>query len=232
VAHWTRRYLPTPMHPTSLILANSVCLLYSAALAALGLAVVVFPWYIPIVLGLWAAAIALALHYRWAFWPAYAMATLFLAQAVGDGLAMRVPLRNLFHGNIARHYLLESPAVLMLSHGIPKPLTQIALCTLAIAALAWSYLTLAGQGALRSWSDPQGARRFATILSIASKLTLVLALLVIAYAFMKDPPTGGHNPGGPSGGYWAIIAIFVAGPWAFAGAAGWTLAAWLRRRST
>jgi hypothetical protein len=67
------------------------------------------------------------------------------------------------------------------------------------------------------------------IISIISKMILGMALLVIAYAVWKDPPTGGPNPGGPSPGLLVMYAVIIAGPWIIAGAAGWALTAWLRR---
>jgi hypothetical protein len=213
-----------------LTLARSICIVYAAVLAAFGLAMAMYPWNLLFVLGLWASAIGLVLRYRWAFWPAFAVAMLCLVQAAADATAARLPLRNLFRENLAHHYLLESPAQFFAWYGIPKPISQMALCMLALAALAWTHGALAKHGLLRPLADHDGKRLYVTIVSIVSKAILGIALLVIVYAVWKDPPTGGHNPGGPGPGMLAIYALFCAGPWVIAGAAGWGLTAWLRRR--
>lgn len=98
-------------------LAKSVCCLYAGALAAFGLAMVMFPWNIIIVIGLWASAIGLALRFRGAFGPAYAVALLNIVGAAADGLSVRLPLSGIFSENLARHYLLESPAQFFFWYG-------------------------------------------------------------------------------------------------------------------
>jgi hypothetical protein len=214
-----------------LTLARGICFFYGALLAAIGLAMAIYPWNILFVVGLWAAAVGLALRYRWAFWSGYAVGMLCLVQSAGDLLAVRLPLRNLFRQNLARHYLLESPSQFFFWYGIPKPITEIILCIAALAALAWAHRTLAAQGLLRSTTDRVGLQFFVTVVSIVSKAALAIALAVIAYALWKDPPTGGHNPGGFGPGTLLIYAVIFAGPWLLAGAAGWAFAAWLRRRT-
>lgn len=211
------------------ILSKSICYLYSVAIAAFGLAMVMFPWNIIAVIGLWASALGLALRFRWAFGIAYAVALLNVVAVASNGLGVRLPLSGIFRENLARHYLLESPAQFFNWYGIPKPVSQIALCMLAIALLAMAHATLARKRLLRPLNDRDGKLLFARIGSILSKLTLAVALIVIAYAFWKDPPTGGRNPGGPGPGILAFLSLIVAGPWAIAGAGGWALAARLRR---
>jgi hypothetical protein len=212
------------------ILARSICFLCAAVLAALGLAMVMFPWNLLVVLGLWASAIGLALWYRWAFWTWYVVVMLCLVQAAADATASRLPLRNLFRENLAWHFLLERPAQFLAWYGIPKPASQIALCTLALVSLAWAHRTLSKHTLLRQLTDHDGKRLFTSIVSIVSKVSLGIALLVIAYAVWKDPLTGGRIPGGPGPGMLVIYAVIFAGPWVIAGSSGWALTAWLRRR--
>jgi MFS family permease len=155
---------------------------------------------------------------------------LCIVQAAADATATRLPLSNLFRENLAHHFLLERPAQFFAWYGVPKPLSQIVLCALLIAALAWAHRILVKHALLRPLTDHDGKRLFVIIISIISKMILGMALLVIAYAVWKDPPTGGPNPGGPSPGMLVFYAVIFAGPWVIAGAAGWAITAWLRRR--
>lgn len=127
----------------------------------------------------------------------------------------------------------ESVASYFRHWGIPVGLTISLVYVLVLAILTAAHIALVRHG----WFDNQNSsslraqRRLAIGLKYLGIAVIVAVVLFVGVALIKDPPTGGRNPGGPSPGALFGMALLFGLPFVPAGFILFIAAQYMLRRN-